>query len=129
MQVPELVMTPTPGIISGRSKSLPECASIGNVPKLGLTFVSGGMSYCHEGEFLFVTNLKNGVDQYRLSTMEHVRCLKHPIITNVPQQLSFIPTHHILLTGGDDGAARMYDMQSGLLQERLQHSEDQMRLV
>ncbi|KAH7906571.1 WD40-repeat-containing domain protein [Hygrophoropsis aurantiaca] len=76
-----------------------------------------------DGDHLFVSNLVNGIDTYKIPTMERVHSIPHTILTNRPLQLSVTAKGAWLVSGGDDGNARIYDGVSGRFIEHLHHGE------
>ncbi|KAH7917192.1 WD40 repeat-like protein [Leucogyrophana mollusca] len=76
-----------------------------------------------DGEHLVVSNLANGIDRYRIPTMERTQNIPHAIVTNRPLQLSVVRQAAWLVSGGDDGSARIYDTYSGRFLEHLKHGD------
>ncbi|KAH7904270.1 hypothetical protein BJ138DRAFT_1019356, partial [Hygrophoropsis aurantiaca] len=75
-----------------------------------------------DGEYLIVSNLVNGIDRYKMPSMERIQNIPHAIITNRPLQLSVVRPAGWLVSGGDDGDTRIYDNYSGRFLEHLKHS-------
>lgn len=68
-----------------------------------------------------VSNLVNGIDQYILPTMERVRTFSHTIHRNVPLHVATAQENSWVLSGGDDGFARVFDLRTGELLEKVAH--------
>jgi hypothetical protein len=47
----------------------------------------------------------------------------HPIVSNVPLQVAIVHNASLIVSGGDDGAARIFERRNGQLLTRLQHGE------
>ncbi len=85
---------------------------------------SGNATISSDGVYLFVSNLVNGVDQYRFPTMEQVNTYPHPILRNFPLQVSTASHEGLwMVCGGDDGFVRLYGQRTGQHMNRLLHSE------
>ncbi|EIW81965.1 WD40 repeat-like protein [Coniophora puteana RWD-64-598 SS2] len=74
------------------------------------------------GSFLFVSNLKNGVDKYAIPTLERIESFPHPILRNAIVQLAFAPVADLLIAGGDDGFVRVFDHRTGKFMQRVSHT-------
>jgi hypothetical protein len=66
-----------------------------------------------------VTNLMDGIDEYSIPTLEHIRTFPHTIVHNVPIQVSITLESGWIVTGGDDGFARIYDGRNGFFLQRI----------
>ncbi|KZS99826.1 uncharacterized protein LAESUDRAFT_667510, partial [Laetiporus sulphureus 93-53] len=73
-----------------------------------------------DDEFIFITNLVNGVDQYKFPSLERLRSYTYPIVHNRIMQIATFGTN--IVVGGDDGFARLFDSRTGRLIECLNHS-------
>lgn len=82
-----------------------------------------------DGLYLFVTNLIDGVDQYRFPSLEKVQSFPHAIETNHPLQVSTVNQGALIVCGGDNGFARVYDRRTGQLVQRLQHDKRETTLA
>jgi len=69
----------------------------------------------HNGKLLLVSNLKDGIDEYRFPSMEKVQTFVHPIETNCIIQTRTLPSWNLIVTGGDDGFTRVFNRISGQL--------------
>jgi hypothetical protein len=76
---------------------------------------------CLDGQHLFVSNLRDGVDKYVLPQMHCVQSYHHTILVNVPLQISVAQEAGRVIVGGDNGFARIFDYQTGAFQEKLDH--------
>ncbi|KLO04083.1 hypothetical protein SCHPADRAFT_762338 [Schizopora paradoxa] len=82
----------------------------------------GGSALCtSDGASIFISNLADGVDQYRLPEMEKVKTFPHAIKSNFPLQVTVARGGSWLISGGDNGYARLFDCHSGRLLESLIH--------
>jgi WD40 repeat protein len=84
-----------------------------------LTTISGHSDL--KDKYLAVTNLHSGIDVYTIPTMQLVKSCSHNILRNYILQVSFVDNGW-LVSGGDDGFARLYDLRSGQFLEKLDHS-------
>ncbi|KAG1843889.1 hypothetical protein F4604DRAFT_1596475, partial [Suillus subluteus] len=55
------------------------------------------------GNFLLVSNLKDGVDKYSVPTLQRVQSYSHVILRNVPLQISVARQAGLIFIGGDNG--------------------------
>jgi WD40 repeat protein len=69
---------------------------------------------------LAVANLHDGVDLYNIPNMQLIKSYPHGNINSVIFKVSFIDSDW-LISGGQDGSARLYDVQSGQFLEKLDH--------
>ncbi|KLO03775.1 hypothetical protein SCHPADRAFT_814296, partial [Schizopora paradoxa] len=76
---------------------------------------------CRDGRLLLVSNLRDGVDQYRFPILERVSTFPHPISINVPLQVALADDNQFVVCGGDSGFVRVYGRHSGQLLQTLQH--------
>ncbi|KAG2115322.1 WD40 repeat-like protein [Suillus discolor] len=74
-----------------------------------------------EGNFLLVSNLKDGVDKYAIPALQRVQSYSHVILHNVPLQISIARQAGLIFVGGDDGFARVFDYSSGAYRGQLEH--------
>lgn len=82
---------------------------------------SGYASLNKDGKFLMVSNLKDGVDEYQFPSLEKVQSFKHPIVTNCILQTKPLPSWNLVVTGGDNGFARVFNRISGQLVAEIRH--------
>lgn len=82
---------------------------------------SGYASLNKDGKFLMVSNLKDGVDEYQFPSLEKVQSFKHPIATNCILQTKPLPSWNLIVTGGDNGFARVFNRISGQLVAEIRH--------
>lgn len=81
------------------------------------------MCSTEDGAHIFITNLQDGLDHYKLPTMEKIQSFEHSISQNVPLKVAVNSRGNLIVCGGDDGRARVYERHSGKLLTRLTHSE------
>ncbi len=75
----------------------------------------GHASLCKSSEaFLLVTNLRDGVNQYRFLSLEKINTFVHQITFNLHLQVEFTG-------GGDRGFARVFHRCTGELVQLLDH--------
>lgn len=82
---------------------------------------SGHASLNHDGKLLLVSNLKDGIDEYLFPSMEKVQTFIHPIDTNCILQTRALPLGNLIIAGGDDGFARVFNRISGQLVSKIRH--------
>lgn len=82
---------------------------------------SGYAAPNHDGKLLLVSNLKDGIDEYHFPSMEKVQTFTHPIETNCILQTRTLSSWNLIVTGGDDGFARVFNRISGQLVSEIQH--------
>ena len=78
-------------------------------------------SACLDGQQLFITNLRDGVNRYVLPTMHLAQSYRHTILINAPLQVSVARESGWVVVGGDDGFAQVFDYQTGTFREKLDH--------
>ncbi|KLO04090.1 WD40 repeat-like protein [Schizopora paradoxa] len=76
-----------------------------------------------DGAFLFITNLLDGVDQYRFPSMEKVQSFTHPISMNLPLQVATAARGQWVVSGGDSGFVRVYSRRTGQILQVLDHCD------
>ncbi|KLO04551.1 WD40 repeat-like protein [Schizopora paradoxa] len=76
-----------------------------------------------EGAFLFITNLLDGIDQYRFPSLEKVQSFTHPISMNLPLQVTTAARGQWVLCGGDSGFVRVYSRRTGQIVQVLDHCD------
>jgi hypothetical protein len=82
---------------------------------------SGYAALSRDGKHLLVSNLKDGVDEYQFPSMEKVQTFTHPIETNCILQTRSLPSCDLIITGGDDGFARVFNRITGQLVSEIHH--------
>ena len=82
---------------------------------------SGYASLNHDGKLLLVSNLKDGIDEYQFPSMEKVQAFTHPIDTNCILQTRSLPSRNLIVAGGDNGFARVFNRISGQLVSEIHH--------
>lgn len=68
-----------------------------------------------------VSNLKDGVDTYSIPPRHPLRSFRHPIRCNVPLLVTTALQGDIIVAGGDDGDAKIFEQRSGQLLQNLRH--------
>jgi WD40 repeat protein len=90
---------------------------------LNSTCLADGQYSAHtdvKANCLAVTNLHDGVDIYNIPNMQLIKSYSHGNIDNVIFKVSFIDSDW-LISGGQDGFAHLYDVQSGQFLKKLDH--------
>src|ERR1700744_1749085 len=82
---------------------------------------SGYASPGYDNKLLLVSNLKDGFDEYQFPSMEKVQTFAHPIETNCILQTKTLSSCNLIVTGGDDGFARVFNRISGQLVREIHH--------
>ena len=82
---------------------------------------SGYTAPNHDSKLLLVSNLKDGIDEYRFPSMEKVQTFTHPIEKNCILQTKTLPSWNLIVTGGDDGFAQVFNQISGQLVSEIHH--------
>ncbi len=91
-------------------------------------FCSGDSTFCNsEGSNMFITNLVDGIDQYKLPEFEKVKVFSHAIKSNYPLQVVTAYRGNWLLSGGDSGFARLFDRRTGRLLQQLDHGNGELQ--
>ena len=70
---------------------------------------------------MLVSNLKDGFDEYQFPSMEKVQTFAHPIETNCILQTKMLSSCNLIITGGDDGFAWVFNQISGQLVSEIHH--------
>ena len=73
-------------------------------------------------DVLLVQNLLNGVDQYKLPTLEYIRSYRYDISRNYIWRVTSVYDGEWIIVGGDNGRVRIFDQQSGALLHQIEHS-------
>ena len=73
------------------------------------------------GKLLLISNLKDGIDKYRFPSMEKVQTFTHPIDTNCILQTRLLPSWNLIVAGGNDGFAQVFNQISGQLVTEIRH--------
>ena len=68
-----------------------------------------------------MTNLLNGVDQYRFPSLERVQTFSYDITANLPMQVATAFSGAWIVCGGDNGFGRVFDRRTGQLITCLHH--------
>jgi hypothetical protein len=82
---------------------------------------SGYASLNQDGKLLLISNLKDGIDEYQFPSMEKVQTFTHPINTNCILQTRSLPSRNLIIAGGDNGFARVFNRISGQLVSKIHH--------
>ncbi|KAH8977098.1 WD40-repeat-containing domain protein [Lactarius hatsudake] len=75
----------------------------------------------HDGKLLLVSNLKGGIDEYQFPSMERVQTFTFPTEINCILQTKSLPQGNLIVIGGDDGFARVFNRISGQLVSEIHH--------
>ena len=86
-----------------------------------LTYNSGYASLNYDGKLLLVSNLKDGIDEFQFPSLEKVQTFTHPIEKNCILQTRSLPSGNLIVTGGDNGFARVFNRISGQLVSEIHH--------
>jgi WD40 repeat protein len=86
-----------------------------------LTTNSGYAAPNHDGKLLLVSNLKDGIDEYQFPSMERVQTFTFPTEVNCILQTKSLPQGNLIVVGGDDGFARVFNRISGQLVSEIHH--------
>lgn len=70
--------------------------------------LSGGAYYCPASRTLLVANLENGVDQYLFPQLERIKTFDWQLLECIVLHLTTVGEGCYILTGGDNGFARLY---------------------
>jgi hypothetical protein len=70
---------------------------------------------------LLVSNLVNGVDEYKFPSLEKVQTFSHPVEANYILQTRTLPLWNLVVAGGDNGFARVFNRISGQLVSEIHH--------
>jgi hypothetical protein len=82
---------------------------------------SGYAAPNHDGKLLLVSNLINGVDEYKFPSLEKIQTFTHPIEVNCILQTRTLPLYHLIVAGGDSGFVRVFNRISGQLVSEIHH--------
>lgn len=82
---------------------------------------SGYASLNRDGKLLLVSNLKDGVDEYQFPSLDKIQTFTHPIQTNCILQTRSLPLWNLVVAGGDNGFARVFNRISGQLVTEIHH--------
>jgi hypothetical protein len=82
---------------------------------------SGYAAPNHDGQLLLVSNLINGVDEYKLPSLEKVQTFSHPVEVNCILETRTLPLSNLIVAGGDSGVARVFNRISGQLVSEIYH--------
>jgi WD40 repeat protein len=69
---------------------------------------------------LAIANLHDGVDLYSIPNMQLIKTYSHGNTNNAIFKVSFVDTNW-LVSGGQDGFARLFDVQSGQFLQKMEH--------
>ncbi|KAH9174091.1 WD40-repeat-containing domain protein, partial [Lactarius sanguifluus] len=75
----------------------------------------------YDGKLLLVSNLKGGIDEYQFPSMERVQTFTFPIEVNCILQAKSLPQGNLIVVGGDDGFAWVFNRISGQLVSKIHH--------
>ena len=90
---------------------------------------SGFAAPSDDGEHLFVSNLRDGIDEYQFPSMHKVQTFAQPIEKNRIIHVRKLPSHNLIVTGGDDGFARVFHRTNGQLVSEIHHGRKQPFIV
>lgn len=82
---------------------------------------SGHAALSCDSKLLLVSNLEDGIDEYQFPSMKKVRTYTHPIETNCILQTRSLPSWNLIVAGGDNGFARVFNRISGQLVSEIHH--------
>ncbi len=82
---------------------------------------SGFAAPNHDGKYLLMSNLKDGIDKYQFLSLEKVQTFSHPIECNCILQTRTLPACNLVIVGGDNGFARVFNRISGQLISEIHH--------
>jgi hypothetical protein len=75
----------------------------------------------HDGKHLLVSNLKDGVDEYQFPSLEKVQTFSHPVEHNCILHTRTLPARNLVVVGGDNGFARVFNRINGQLVSEIHH--------
>ncbi|KAG2336462.1 WD40 repeat-like protein [Suillus weaverae] len=75
-----------------------------------------------KGNFLLVSNLKDGVDKHSVPSLQHVQSCSHVILRNVPLQISVARQAGLIFIRGDNGFTRIFNYSTGAFRGQLEHA-------
>lgn len=70
---------------------------------------------------MLVSNLTNGIDEYKFPSLEKVQTFSHPIEANCILQTRTLPSWNLVVAGGDSGFARVFNRITGQLVSEIHH--------
>ena len=82
---------------------------------------SGYAAPNHDGKYLLVSNLKDGIDEYQFPSLEKVQTFSHPVVHNYILHTRTLPAWNLVVVGGDNGFARVFNRISGQLVSEIHH--------
>jgi len=91
------------------------------IPHLLMFPNSGNAAPNHDGKYLLVSNLKDGIDEYQFPSLEKVQTFSHPIERNYILHTRTLPAWNLVVVGGDDGFARVFNRINGQLVSEIHH--------
>ena len=59
----------------------------------------------HDGRFLLISNLINGMDNYKFPSLKKIQTFIHPIEVNCILQMRTLLSGNLIVAGGDSGFA------------------------
>ncbi|KAI0953792.1 hypothetical protein AcV7_007220 [Taiwanofungus camphoratus] len=80
---------------------------------------TGWATLAADQNMVFISNLCDGMDQYRFPSMECICSFLYAIQCNYPMQVAVDATR--MVCGGDDGFARVFDRENGQFLKSLMH--------
>lgn len=90
-----------------------------------LTYVnlpnSGYAAPNHDGKYLLVSNLKDGIDEYQFPSLEKIQTFSYPLQYNYILHTRTLPAWNLVVVGGDNGFARVFNRISGQLVSEIHH--------
>ncbi|TDL14215.1 WD40 repeat-like protein, partial [Rickenella mellea] len=82
----------------------------------------GNISLTPDGQYLVVSNLTHGIDIYTFPALVRSQSLTYTIVNNVPVQVTTASQGSLIICGGGNGFARVFERRTGQLLESLNHS-------
>lgn len=92
------------------------------------SFDRGSAILCsaEDGQHVFISNLHDGVDQYRFPSMEKVQSFRFSVKEGSESfnlRVAACDNNPFVVCGGIDGIARVFDRRSGELFQKLKHGD------
>ena len=82
---------------------------------------SGHATPNHDGKYILVSNLSTGIDEYQFPSLEKVQTFSHPVERNYVLHTRTLPAWNLVVVGGDNGFARVFNRINGQLVSEIHH--------